>query len=145
MRLPWYVAALGAALVWGLHYPLVDRALKHISPMGVLALTALGVLLLVPFYYERLAADVVAIKALAFGPRLAVLAIALTSLVGSLLLFVSIQDKNATLASLIEISYPAFVALFAYVLFAERVLTPSILVGAALIFAGVAVIVLRNP
>lgn len=145
MRLPWYIAALGAALVWGLHYPLIDRALKHISAFSVLFLTAVGVIALAPFYYQRLALDYATLKTLPGGARLQVLAIALTSVAGSLLLFVSIQDKNATLASLIEISYPLFVALFAYAVFGERALTPGVLAGGALIFAGVALIVARNP
>ena len=33
---PWYLAALAAALVWGIHYPLVDQALKKLSLPGVL-------------------------------------------------------------------------------------------------------------
>jgi hypothetical protein len=31
MRIPWYFAALGAALVWGMHYPLLGHALKKLS------------------------------------------------------------------------------------------------------------------
>ena len=63
----------------------------------------------------------------------------------SVLLFVSIDSKNATLASLIEISYPVFVVLFAYVLFRDVHLNASVLVGGLLVFAGVAIIVLNNP
>ena len=62
-----------------------------------------------------------------------------------MLLFQAISDKNATLASLIEISYPVFVALFAWLLFRQVHLNASVLVGALLVFAGVAVIVLNNP
>ena len=46
MNIPWYITALGAALIWGLHYPLVDFALKRISIYSVLLLTVLPVLLL---------------------------------------------------------------------------------------------------
>ena len=29
MHIPWYIAALGAALTWGIYYPLVEMALKR--------------------------------------------------------------------------------------------------------------------
>ena len=59
--------------------------------------------------------------------------------------YVSIGGKNATLASLIEISYPAFVALFAFLLYREVHFNASVLLGAALVFAGVALIIVRSP
>ena len=31
MQLPWYVTALSAAIVWGIHYPLIDFAMKRLS------------------------------------------------------------------------------------------------------------------
>ncbi len=145
MRFPWYVTAIGAALVWGIHYPLVDHALKKISPISVLLLTALPVFLVAPFFYRTLAADYAVWSGMAAGAKAAVLALALTSLTGSLLLFLSIAGKNATLASLIEISYPVFVAGFAFVLFREVQINSSAIVGGLLVFAGVATIVWNNP
>ncbi len=145
MKFPWYVTALGAALVWGIHYPLVDHALKKISPMSVLLLTALPVLLVAPFFHRAIAADYAVWIGMGAGARGTVLALALTSLTGSVLLFLSISGKNATLASLIEISYPAFVAVFAFVLFREVQINSSAIVGGLLVFAGVATIVWNNP
>ncbi len=145
MSLPWYVAALGAAVVWGIHYPLVDFALKRLSLMMVLVLTALPLLLIAPFYSRTLAADLAAFRALPWDERLPILAIAFTSLAGAVLLFLSISSKNATLAALIEISYPVFVALFAWLLFREVHITPATAIGAALVFAGVVLIIWHNP
>jgi drug/metabolite transporter (DMT)-like permease len=145
VQVPWYVTALGAALVWGIHYPLIDYALKRVSVFSVLLLTALPVMLLVPLFGRTLRADIGALRAMGGGERATVLALALTSLLGSALLFVSIAGKNATLASLIEISYPVFVALFAFLLFRETQFNASVLLGAALVFAGVALIIWHNP
>lgn len=145
MVMPWYVAALAAAVVWGLHYPLVDYALKRVSPVAVLLLTAIPILLLLPFSQRMLAADYVKWQALPWDERLVVLALSATSLAGTLLLYLSISSKNATLASLIEISYPVFVAIFAYLLFRQADLTLSVFLGAALVFAGVALIIWHNP
>jgi drug/metabolite transporter (DMT)-like permease len=74
-----------------------------------------------------------------------ILALTVTTVTGALLLFLAIGGKNATLASLIEITYPVFVALFAFVLFREVHLTASVLVGAGLVFAGVFLIIWHNP
>lgn len=145
MQLPWYVTAIGASLLWGVHYPLVDHALKKISLVSVLLLTALPVVLAAPFFYRTVAADFTIWKAMDTGAKGMVLALALTSLLGSVLLFLSISGKNATLASLIEISYPVFVALFAWLLFREMHINTSVIIGGLLVFAGVVMIIWNNP
>lgn len=145
MTLPWYVTAVAAALIWGVHYPLVDFALKRISIVSVLLLTAVPIVLLAPLYQQTLKHDLVVWQGLSWSARLPILSIMLTSLLGAVLLYLSIASKNATLASLIEISYPVFVALFAYLLFRELHVNLPVLIGAALVFSGVALIIWHNP
>lgn len=145
ITLPWYLTALAAAIVWGIHYPLVDHALKKLSLPGVLLLTALPILLMPLLTLRHLQNDIGVLQAASWPERLLLLAPALTSLVGSVLLFAAIGSKNATLASLIEISYPAFVALFAWLLFKEMHLTPGALLGGALVVSGVVLIASSNP
>ncbi|GAB4514480.1 MAG: hypothetical protein Tsb0026_19830 [Sulfuricaulis sp.] len=145
MKIPWYVTAIGAALIWGIHYPLVDHALKKISLVSVLLLTALPIAALALFFHRTLVADYAVWVALDTGPKVRILALALTSLLGSVLLFLSIAGKNATLASLIEISYPVFVVVFAYLLFREIHVNPSVIIGGLLVFAGVTMIIWNNP
>ena len=139
--IPWYVAALGAAVVWGIHYPLIDFALKRVSLMTVLLLTAIPVLLLVPFYRHILVADARTLAQLGTGERWTVLSIAVSSLVATVLLFISIDRKNATLAGLIEITYPIFIVLFAWLLFREVHLTSTSALGGLLIMAGAAIVI----
>ncbi|MEK6550303.1 MAG: EamA family transporter [Pseudomonadota bacterium] len=145
MQIPWYLAALGAAVVWGLHYPLVGFALKRISMVSVLVLLTLPVLLILPFVYRTVLHDVGVWRALEWGERLLILSLALTSLLGAVLLFYSIAGKNATLAALLEITYPLFVALFAWLLFREVHINASVVLGALLVFAGTALIIWQNP
>lgn len=145
MRFPWYVTAFAAALIWGFHYQLLDNALRRISVLSVLVLPAVLVLVVAPFFLRTLHADYVAWTAMTWRQRAPILAMTVTSLLGSVLLFVSIQSKNATLASLIEISYPIFVALFGYLLFRQIQFNASVVIGALLIFAGVALVILNNP
>lgn len=56
----------------------------------------------------------------------------------------SITNKNATLAGLIEISYPVFIILFAYLLFKENQLSISAAAGGSLIFLGIFIIYYFN-
>jgi drug/metabolite transporter (DMT)-like permease len=145
VQFPWYVMAIGAALVWGAHYPLVEHALKKLSLISVLLLTAIPVVLTAMFFHRTIAADYAAWRTMETVDKGMVLAPALTSLAGSVLLFLSISGKNATLASLIEISYPVFVALFAWLLFREIHVNASVIVGGMLVFAGVCLIIWNNP
>ena len=144
MHLPWYVSAFAAAVIWGLHYPLLDHALKRISLPSVLLLSALPIMLIALIYRRQIALDAVIIRTLPLSEQWSILGIALTGSAASVLLLMSISAKNATLASLIEISYPLFVALFAYVLFRESALNGAVMLGAALIFSGVAVIIFSS-
>lgn len=64
------------------------------------------------------------------------------SSLGAFLTYVAMSAKNPTLASLVEISYPLFVVLFAWVFFREMQLNLVTLCGGLLVIAGVAVIIL---
>ncbi len=142
---PWYVSATLAAVIWGIHYPLIGHALKKLSLPGVLLVTTLPVLILIPFFARTLGSDLRVLQASTWPERLLLLAPALSSLAGTVLLFSAISSKNATLASLIEISYPAFVAIFAWLLFRELHLTTTALIGGLLVMSGVALIAGSNP
>jgi len=64
------------------------------------------------------------------------------SALGAYLTYVAMSAKNPTLVSLIEISYPLFVILFAWVFFREMQLNMVTMLGGILVLAGVAVITL---
>ena len=141
---PWYVTALAAALIWGVHYPLVDFALKRVSVFSLLMLTALPILLLMPVFMRDVARDLDTVKTLPAAEQGLIAAVALTSLLGAVLIYLSIAGKNATLASLIEITYPVFVALFAYVIFRQVHLNASVIVSGLMVIAGAALIIYNN-
>jgi drug/metabolite transporter (DMT)-like permease len=144
MNVPWYLTALAAALVWGIHYPLVDFALKRVSIFSVLLLSVLPVMLLMPIFLRDLARDLDAVKALPGTEQAMVAAIGLTSLLGAVLLYLSIAGKNATLASVIEITYPVFVVVFAYVIFRQVDLNASVVIGGLMVMAGAGLIIYHN-
>lgn len=144
MHLPWYITAIGAAVAWGIHYPLIDFAMKRISIYGVLLLSVIPVVFLMPLFLRELASDVDSFKLLPGKEQWAILAVGLTSTAGAVLLYLSINNKNATLASLIEISYPVFVVIFAYVLFKQIHINLSVVIGGLLILSGAMIIIYNN-
>lgn len=140
----WYTSALLGALIWGLHYPLVDRALEKLSLVSVMLLTTLPMVLLAPIFYKSIVQDYSIFIKLATLDKIQILTIMLTSISATMFVFMAISAKNATLASLIEISYPVFVALFAWIVLRENHITPTVLAGALLIFSGVGLIIYKQ-
>ncbi len=139
----WFLYAIAAALVWGVGYAACGRVLQRgFTSTGLFFLDMLFGLLAMIVYFTVTGTWV---QTLAQGRQLgnqsfwlAITVVATTS--ASLLSFLAIQNKNATLASLIEISYPFFVAFFAWLLFRDVQLSWPTALGGILIIAGIAVI-----
>lgn len=144
MNVPWYITALGAAVVWGVHYPLIDFAMKRLSVYSVLLLSVIPVFLLMPFFMRDIANDVDAYKILPFSEQLMIAVIGITSTLGAAFVYLSINNKNATLASLIEITYPIFVVFFAYVFFKQMHVNASVVIGGLMILTGAGLIIYNN-
>ena len=144
MSIPWYVAAIGAAIIWGIHYPLIDFAMKRLSVYTVLLISVLPVLFLMPVFIRDLARDVDVFKLLPTNEQWLVAAIGLTSTLGAVLLYLSVNSKNATLASLIEITYPLFVVFFAYIFFRQVHVNTSVILGGLMILLGAGLVIYNN-
>ena len=139
----WIVYALAAAIIWGISYAASGRVIER------------GITPLVFFFLYTFFGAAAAAIALVVGGKAGalvsefrslqndwiwLLVAVISSAAGGLLIYIAIGEKNATLASLIEISYPFFVALFAWVFFREIQFNWRTLVGGALILGGVAVV-----
>jgi len=132
--------------MWGLTYVINEQVYRKISVITSLAITTLAtgiVMLLIAYGGNFLKRDVSTITG---SNRLLYLVIAETIILILAELFIgfSITAKNATLAGLIEISYPIFIAIFAYLLFKENQFSASTAVGGAFIFIGVFIIYFFN-
>lgn len=143
----WVLLAFGAAVLWGVSYAasgrVIQRGLDPVSFFFCYAvftalvtgtlLLAKGEILEVPRAIRGLGGDwvwlLVSLSAAA---------------VGGLLIYVAIGEKNATLASLIEISYPFFVALFAWIFFRETQFNTATLIGGFFILGGVFTVFIAN-
>jgi drug/metabolite transporter (DMT)-like permease len=136
----WIVVSVAAAALWGFSYAMSERFLKQgLSPAFIMLVqTALSVPL-----YGTLAWKFTNVEKqvdlLRSQPKLFfwVAFMAVCYLTANLMVFWSIGQKNATVVSLIEISYPLFTAAFAWILFNQIQMNTGIAVGAAMIIAGV--------
>ncbi len=133
---PWLIAALVAAVTWGVQYAVTGARLRATPPLVSLA------------YYSWGGALAFTLLALLRGDDLRVppaeraplLVVVLLGVVANACIMVAIRGRNATQASLIEISYPLFVMLAAWVLYGETHLTPRVAAGAGLMLAGAALV-----
>jgi len=141
----WLFYAVAASLCWGMSYAASGPILrKGMSPVlfffGYCALGFLGSLVLLSatgrigqaFRMEGLEKGDLGWFVFSIGG----------SALGAFLTYAAMSAKNPTLASLIEISYPLFVVLFAWLFFREMELNTMTICGGLLVIAGVMVIIL---
>jgi drug/metabolite transporter (DMT)-like permease len=144
MQLPWYLAAMVAAITWGIYYPLVDMALKRISLYSVILLSMIPVMLAIPLFLNTVRNDIETVRALPTSEQWIFIVLGLIGLFGEVMVYTAITGKNATLASLIEMTYPLFVVIFTYVFYKQMYITPSVLVGGLMILVGAGLIIYNN-
>jgi drug/metabolite transporter (DMT)-like permease len=142
----WILFAIGASIFWGLAYVINEKIYNYIPVLPYLAITFLSagvVMAAISLFNGELVKDIGAIMA---SPKLLTLIISgiVLLILAEICIGYSIMGKNATIAGLIEISYPLFIAIFSYLLFKENNLTLGTTIGGALIFAGIAVIYAFN-
>ena len=143
----WFIYAFSAAVIWGVSYAASGRVIERgMSPLmffffyAAFATVAAALAISLTGKIGQIAHEVRVLET--DWPWLAVAVI--TSAAGALLIYMAIGEKNATVASLIEISYPLFVAFFAWLFFRETQFNMATIIGAVLILTGVGVVYLGN-
>jgi len=142
----WIIYSLSASVMWGLTYVINEEIFKKISPVPLLAIT-MFVSSLVFFAWAIMSGSMKRDWAIiSASPKLILLLLAgiIVFVLAELFINFSIVDKNATMAGLIEISYPIFIVLFSYLIFRENNLNWGTLCGGAFIFTGVAIVYYFN-
>lgn len=137
MALLWLWLAVGAAILWGLAYAMSEHLLKQsVHPSVILfTYTVIGTLGYGMYMYFFVPAPFTPLQQTGWSN---LLWIALLYMVANFMVFTSISlVGSATLASLIEISYPLFTALFVWVLYKQNSLNLYTLLGALLMIVGV--------
>lgn len=148
MSIPlWFFYALGTAILWGGSYALSDRVMRHdVSPLFLMFISGL-------FYFGLSTVFVLfsgQIKnsfEMMFNNKAIFVDIVIVSLCyvfGTLFIYMAINLKNASMANLVEISYPLFTIFFAYILMKEVQVNVGSVIGGILIFCGICVIYLKG-
>lgn len=132
---------------WGMVYVLSEKVIKAgLSPVAFQLF--LGVVSL-PFYAILFAvaknkkADIDLIFSNA-GLLWSTIGAGFLIVLANLLILFAVQDKNATLVSLLEITYPIFTLAFAVWILGDVQLNMATFVGATLIVMGVGVVLLKG-
>lgn len=148
--LPWWGFSITAAIIWGLHFNLVVKVSSVLprdiyTPLTLFVVTAVSIFLLLPFMYQKIFANLATLWDAGTEIRISLVVLIFTTIIAANLLYVAMRlSPNATIASLIDITYPLFIALIAWLLYKENHLDWSVLVGGALIFSGSMLIVWKH-
>jgi drug/metabolite transporter (DMT)-like permease len=144
----WLFYAFGAAIIWGFSYVIAEKLLKGgISPLQLFALEgfiSFPILLLLAEIWggglKQGAETILQSKTLLLYFFLGTFCF----ITASICIFTSVAQKNATMSSIIEISYPLFTVFFAWLLFREFNLNWATGAGALLIMAGTLLIIYKS-
>ncbi|MEI6321986.1 MAG: DMT family transporter [bacterium] len=141
----WIFYALFASLCWGMSYaasgPLLQRGVNPVVfLMGYSFFGLLGSLIL--FFSSSIFRGGTHLNALSRTELCWFLISVAGSALGAYLTYAAMGAKNPTLVSLVEISYPIFVVLFAWLFFGEMQLNAVTLCGGLLVLTGLTVIII---
>jgi len=142
----WIFYAISASILWGLSYAIDGKIFKMISVTTTLSVACLLtsiILFLISFFRGNLNNDIAVISS---SKKVLLLLISgsMAFVLAELLIGLSINSKSATMAGLIEISYPIFIATFSFILFKENQINYSVIIGGLVIFTGIFIIYLFN-
>ncbi len=134
----WVVFALLAAILWGVQYALIEKIAPRVSALVLFIwsdlIQVIGLIAFAIFTHTSCHPSPLWDK----DVRWKFLVSVVVSLAAHVLIFTSIRSSgNATASSLIEISYPFFVALMSWMIFGEMRINLSTGIGGLLILAGV--------
>ncbi len=143
----WAILAFSASILWGISYAISGKLLQAgITPSFLISF---GAVITLPFYLFIL------MKFGSFQHNIEVLTSnkgfigmlivqAAAVITGVFLIYMSIQQKNATYSSVIEITYPVFVCFFVWLFFRDIQLNWNLALGGMMIFAGSAIVLLKS-
>jgi drug/metabolite transporter (DMT)-like permease len=139
----WFLLALFGAVFWGIHYPLLEKALKILSPLTLVFFCGLSMTIVSGILLgTNLLTDLKIISNSNFNFKLLLLGVFITEFLALYFVNTAISINNSTYVSLIEISYPIFVILFSWLLFKESHINTSVIIGGLLVITGISVLIL---
>jgi drug/metabolite transporter (DMT)-like permease len=138
----WFFYAVAASILWGMSYAMLEELLKKLSFASIILTSSIASLVFAAglgIANKNFSADWDVLKTAGRETKLMAASIVIY-IAANLFIMASINAKNATMAAMIEITYPLFTAFFAWLFFREVQASAGTLLGAGLILAGVACI-----
>ena len=148
--LPWWMFSIVAAIIWGLHFNLIVKVSNVLprdiyTPITLFVVTAISIFLLLPFMYQKIFENIMTLWHSGTEIRISVIVLIFTTIIAANLLYIAMQlSPNPTIAALLDITYPLFIAIMAWFLYRENHIDWSVLVGGGLIFSGAMLIVWKH-
>lgn len=138
----WFGLALLASMLWGLTYVIGQYLLRYLDPIAIIFLNNIFICIVFGIYFGLTHQwhTVFAKFSGNYKVVTALFAYITIYLIASILILKSIHSGNASLAAIIESSYPIFTMLFAYLLLQQKQFNWGTLAGTGLIIAGLIVI-----
>lgn len=129
--------------MWGMNYATAEHCLKNgisaVAQMAIISWITMPLFTILAYKNGSLAESVSLMKG---NHKLLgwLLTMGTCYILGNVLIYAAIKGKNATAAGLIEISYPLFIAFFAWAIFRNNQLSMPVIIGGAFILFGVGII-----
>lgn len=137
----WFWYALYASVLWGVGYVINQILMKTLNSIEIIVLESFVILLVfIPWlvFTENWKATIIKLSDIKIV--LLVLAGSTIYITAAIFILKSIGAGNATLAAIIEASYPIFTMLFAYILLREIQFSVYTIVGCAFIITGLIIV-----
>jgi drug/metabolite transporter (DMT)-like permease len=137
----WFWYALCASLLWGIAYVAHQYLLRYLTVFELVFLEALFVIVVyTPFFIAYGKFSSLLIKLADIKLSLILLLSCCVYIAAAIFIFKSINASNASLAAIVEASYPLFTMLFAFILLGEVQFTLNTLIGAVFIIIGLIIV-----
>lgn len=137
----WFWFALCAAILWGLSYTINQLTLQYFNEIELLFFEALIVFIILTGYFI-FKGNFGSFTSKLANPKMLGLIISsgLIYVIASYFILKSITASNASLAAIIESSYPIFTVLFAFIFFGQLQLNLISGIGFILILSGIIIV-----
>jgi drug/metabolite transporter (DMT)-like permease len=136
----YYLLAILGAILWGLHYPLLGKALESWSPLTLAFVSSMSISIIIICIHKELFVELKSIFEADTNKKLLLFGIVATSFAATYMVNLAISIGNVSTVALIEISYPIFVIIFGYLIFGNNTMTMPMIFGAALVVIGIGII-----
>ncbi|MFN8769931.1 MAG: EamA family transporter [Neisseriaceae bacterium] len=137
----WFWYAIMASALWGISYVVNQVLMSKLNTLEIILFeSTFIVVLFIPWLFFNYGLKSTLMKYMDIKLILLLLCSSSIYLLASVFILKSIGSSNATLASIIEASYPIFTVIFAYIFLGQKQFNMATLVGCSFIILGLIIV-----